>query len=51
MWAMLDPFVEARIVARLSTALETGEWDAEHGHLRDEDRYDGALRLVISEPR
>lgn len=49
MWAMLDPGVEQRIVARLSTALETGAWDTEHGHLRQQDTYDGALRLVISE--
>jgi SAM-dependent methyltransferase len=49
MWVMLDPGVEARIVAGLSTALETGEWDAEHGHLRQQDSYNGALRLVVSE--
>lgn len=50
MWAMLDPGVEERIVARLRAALETGAWDAEHGHLRRQETYDGALRLVISEP-
>jgi SAM-dependent methyltransferase len=49
MWAMLDPGVEERIVARLSAALETGAWDAEHGHLRKQESYVGALRLVISE--
>jgi SAM-dependent methyltransferase len=49
MWAMLDPGVEERIVARLSVALESGAWDAEHGHLRQQESYDGALRLVISE--
>ena len=49
MWAMLDPGVEERIVGRLSTALETGVWDAAHGHLRQQETYDGALRLVISE--
>jgi len=49
MWAMLDPGVERRLVARLSAALESGRWDAEHGHLREQDSYDGALRLVISE--
>ena len=51
MWAMLDPGVEERTVARLATALETGAWDTEHGHLRQQESYDGALRLVISEPR
>jgi SAM-dependent methyltransferase len=49
MWAMLSPGVEERIVARLSAALGSGAWDAEHGHLRCQDSYDGALRLVISE--
>lgn len=49
-WALLEPGVEARIVDRLATALDSGAWDAEHGHLRGEDELDGALRLVISEP-
>jgi SAM-dependent methyltransferase len=49
MWAMLEPGVEQRIVDRLSAALESGAWDAAHGHLRRRERYDGALRLVISE--
>lgn len=50
MWALLDPGVEQRIVDRLTTALESGAWDAEHGHLRRQESFDGALRLVISEP-
>jgi SAM-dependent methyltransferase len=49
MWTMLDPGVEERMVARLSAALESGAWDAEHGHLRKQESYAGALRLVISE--
>jgi SAM-dependent methyltransferase len=49
MWALLDPGVEERMVARLAAALESGAWDAEHGHLRERVSYDGALRLVISE--
>jgi SAM-dependent methyltransferase len=49
MWTLLDPGVEERIVARLGEALESGAWDAEHGHLRDMDELDGSLRLVISE--
>jgi SAM-dependent methyltransferase len=49
MWALIDPGVEQRIVTRLSAALESGAWDAEHGHLRQQESYDGALRLVISE--
>jgi SAM-dependent methyltransferase len=49
MWAMLEPGVEELIVARLAAALESGAWDAEHGHLRQQDSYDGALRLVVAE--
>lgn len=50
MWAVLEPGVEERIVDRLATALDSGSWDAEHGHLRAQDSFPGALRLVISEP-
>ena len=49
MWALLEPGVEQRIVDRLSEALDSGAWDAEHGHLREQESFDGALRLVISE--
>jgi SAM-dependent methyltransferase len=49
MWALLEPGVEERIVDRLRAALESGAWDAEHGHLRGRDSLDGSLRLVISE--
>jgi SAM-dependent methyltransferase len=49
MWTLLEPGVEERIVAGLDEALSSGAWDAEHGHLRDLDSYDGALRLVISQ--
>jgi SAM-dependent methyltransferase len=48
-WALLGPGVEERIVSRLATALETGAWDAEHGHLRGQKSFDGSLRLVVSE--
>ena len=48
-WALLEPGVEERIVKRLADALESGAWDAEHGQLREQDSFDGALRLVISE--
>ena len=50
MWALLDSATERSIVERLSGALESGAWDADHGHLRDLHSFDGALRLVISEP-
>lgn len=49
MWQVIGPAAEVRMVARLSAALESGEWDAAHGHLREQAEFDGALRLVISE--
>jgi SAM-dependent methyltransferase len=49
MWTLLQPGVEERIVERLRSALESGEWEAQHGHLRAMDSFDGALRLVISQ--
>ncbi len=49
-WELLEPGVEEAIVERLGTALACGAWDAEHGHLRQLDSYEGALRLVVSEP-
>jgi SAM-dependent methyltransferase len=48
-WALLEPHVERRLVDRLAAALDSGSWDAEHGHLRERDSFDGALRLVVSE--
>ncbi len=50
MWELLDDSVEERIVARLADSLSSGEWDAEHGHLRAQESFDGSLRLVVSEP-
>ena len=49
-WQLLGPGVEERIFARLAADLESGRWDEEHGALREWDSYEGALRLVISEP-
>ena len=49
-WALLPPGAEERIVTRLRAALESGAWDAEHGDLRGQESFDGALRLVVSEP-
>jgi hypothetical protein len=41
--------MEQRIVERLADALDSGAWDAEHGHLREQKELQGALRLVISD--
>lgn len=50
MWPLLPQGVEEGIVARLAEDLEAGAWDAKHGHLRELEELDGALRLVVSEP-
>jgi SAM-dependent methyltransferase len=49
-WELLEPGVEEQIFERLAADLESGAWDAEHGALREMASYEGALRLVISEP-
>lgn len=49
MWPLLEQGVEERIVQRLAAALDSGAWDAQHGHLRAQESFDGALRLVVSE--
>jgi len=60
--AFLDPLVRAaqsvwhfvgeptreRIVGRLREALEDGSWDRKYGHLRTQERYVGALTLVVA---
>jgi SAM-dependent methyltransferase len=50
LWPLLAPGVEQRMIDRLAADLESGAWDAKHGHLREQHEFDGALRLVISEP-
>jgi SAM-dependent methyltransferase len=49
-WELVEPAVQERIAARLATDLESGRWDEEHGALREQESYEGSLRLVISEP-
>jgi SAM-dependent methyltransferase len=49
MWALLEPGVEQRIIDRLADALDSGAWEVKHGYLREQESFQGALRLVISE--
>lgn len=49
-WELLEPGVEERIFTRLAADLESGTWEGAHGALREMPSYEGALRLVISEP-
>ena len=48
-WAFVDPQVQARSIARLSTALDTGEWDGRYGYLRSAPSYLGSLRLIVAQ--
>lgn len=48
-FARLDDQREAAAVARLAKDLDSGVWDAAHGHLRTLDTLDVGLRLVIGE--
>lgn len=50
LWKHFAPGREEGIVQRLQEQLASGAWDEAHGHLRELDSYNGALRLVISEP-
>jgi SAM-dependent methyltransferase len=49
-WQLLEPGVEERIFERLGADLASGTWDEENGALREQESYEGSLRLVISEP-
>jgi SAM-dependent methyltransferase len=49
-WQLLGPGVEERIFERLGADLASGKWDEENGALREQESYEGSLRLVISEP-
>lgn len=51
MWALLEPEIEERIVARLEADVQSGAWDADHGRLRQQHERDGALRLIVAEPK
>jgi SAM-dependent methyltransferase len=49
--ARLDPAIRAAGTERLRHALESGQWDERHGHLRTADRFDMGYRLVLSRRR
>jgi len=49
-WGFVGPGVEDRFVAALRADLASGAWDARYGDLRDRERFDGSLRLVVHHP-
>ena len=50
MWSAVAPEVEQRMVDRLAEGLASGRWDAKYGYLRDQDTYEGSVRVVVAEP-
>jgi SAM-dependent methyltransferase len=47
-WSHVDEETQQQILARLKHDIDAGVWEAEHGHLRSHNDYDGALRLLVS---
>lgn len=46
--AMLSDVDRRRGTARLRADLASGAWDARHGHLREQDEYDGGYRIAVA---
>ncbi|ADG73254.1 Methyltransferase type 11 [Cellulomonas flavigena DSM 20109] len=49
-FVLADQAAVQRGVERLAADLESGAWDRAHGHLREQDEYAGAMRLVVATP-
>jgi SAM-dependent methyltransferase len=49
-FARMSPGVVERAVSAVRSDLESGRWDARHGHLRKLDSYDAGLRLIVNTP-
>ena len=46
--AMLPKHERQRGTARLRADLSSGEWDRRHGHLREQDVFDGGYRIAVA---
>lgn len=49
-FARMPPEVVDRVVSEVRRDLESGAWDARHGHLRGLDAFDAGLRLLVNHP-
>jgi hypothetical protein len=49
-WGFVDDAAQSRAVERLRADLDSGAWDAEHGHLRTQPQFVGSLRLIVGRP-
>ena len=46
-WGFVEEGVEERFVRTLGADLESGAWDRRYGHLRSQEVFEGALRLIV----
>lgn len=49
-FARMPTHVVKRAVAAVQDDLESGAWDAKHGHLRGVDELDVGMRLIVAQP-
>ncbi len=46
-WGYLENGKEEELVERLKVELENGEWERKYGHFRNQDFFEGALKLLV----
>lgn len=49
-FARMPREVVERVVAAVGRDLESGAWDARHGHLRGLDEFDAGMRMLVNQP-
>ncbi|MFD6753587.1 class I SAM-dependent methyltransferase [Micromonospora gifhornensis] len=49
-WGFVDEAATTRAVERLRDDLDSGVWEARHGHLRTQPTFNGSLRLIVGQP-
>lgn len=49
-WSFVDRAVAERFERTLRADLDSGAWDARHGHLRSQPSFAGSLRLIVGHP-
>ncbi|MEV6285590.1 class I SAM-dependent methyltransferase [Kribbella sp. NPDC051770] len=47
-WSFVAPEVHERFTEHLGRDLADGTWDTRHGHLRDQQHFDGSLVMIVS---
>jgi SAM-dependent methyltransferase len=48
-WSFVSAADQDAFVQRLSADLESGAWDRRYGHLRDQESFEGSMRILIAE--